>query len=89
MLNRYCAKLLSDTFTRLIPSWTVELASDGGHYFVLFLPINYPLKNLVVGQVMPSADNMIEQILLTNSKGDEWNGDDVARPGTTKRRQYY
>jgi len=55
VLNRYCAKLPSDTFTRLTPSWTVEPAAEGGHYCALFLPINSPLKGLVVGQVMPSA----------------------------------
>jgi len=54
VLNRYCAKLPSDTFTRLTPSWTVEPASDGGYYCALFLPINSPLKSLVVGQVMSS-----------------------------------
>eukprot|EP00090_Calanus_glacialis_P013551 TRINITY_DN22218_c0_g1_i1.p1 TRINITY_DN22218_c0_g1~~TRINITY_DN22218_c0_g1_i1.p1 ORF type:complete len:1958 (-),score=615.01 TRINITY_DN22218_c0_g1_i1:364-6237(-) len=55
VLNRYCAKLPSDTFTRLTPSWTVEPSPDGGYYCALFLPINSPLKGLVVGQVMPSA----------------------------------
>ena len=56
ILNRYCAKLPSDTFTRLTPSWTVEPApaSTGGHYCALFLPINSPLKCLIVGEVMPS-----------------------------------
>ena len=53
ILNRYCAKLPSDTFTRLTPSWTVEPApaSTGGHYCALFLPINSPLKCLIVGEV--------------------------------------
>merc|ERR1719470_314543 len=55
VLNRYCAKLPSDTFTRLTPSWTVEPSPDGGYYCALFLPINSPLKGLVAGQVMPSA----------------------------------
>ena len=119
VLNRYCAKLPSDTFTRLTPSWTVEPASDGGHYCVLFLPINSPLKGLVVGKVMPSAalarrsaaytacvqlhqageldsnmvpvgkESLLTKEMITITKGNEWNGDEVARPGTTKRRQYY
>jgi endoribonuclease Dicer len=54
VLNRYCAKLPSDSFTRLTPSWTVEEAVGGGFYCAIFLPINSPLKRLVVGQVMPS-----------------------------------
>ena len=54
ILNRYCAKLPSDTFTRLTPSWTVEPASCGGYYSALFLPINSPVKSLIVGDVMPS-----------------------------------
>jgi len=55
VLNRYCAKLPSDTFTRLTPSWTVEPSPEGGYYCVLFLPINSPLKGLIIGQVMPSG----------------------------------
>ena len=54
ILNRYCAKLPSDTFTRLTPSWTVEDAEGGGFYCAIYLPINSPLKSLVVGQAMPS-----------------------------------
>ena len=119
VLNRYCAKLPSDTFTRLTPSWTVEPASSGGHYCVLFLPINSPLKRLVVGAVMPSPslarrsaaytacvalheageldggmmpvgkESLLTREMINITKGNEWNGDDTARPGTTKRRQYY
>merc|ERR1719242_472398 len=127
ILNRYCAKLPSDTFTRLTPCWTVEPDSQGGHYCVLFLPINSPLKKLVVGKVMPSPalarrsaaytacvelhrigelDDMMvpvgKESLLSHIKDclkinyqTEPNGvktdgaDETARPGTTKRRQYY
>ena len=127
ILNRYCAKLPSDTFTRLTPSWTVEPGSQGGHYCVLFLPINSPLKKLLVGKVMPSPalarrsaaytacvelhrigelDDMMvpvgKESLLSHIKDclkinyqTEPNGaktdgaDETARPGTTKRRQYY
>ena len=52
--TRYCAKLPSDTFTRLTPSWTVEEAEGGGFYCAFFLPINSPLKSLVLGRVMAS-----------------------------------
>ena len=101
----------------------MEPDSQGGHYCVLFLPINSPLKNLVVGKVMPSPalarrsaaytacvllhqlgelDHMmvpvgkesllahIKDSLKVNYQTEPGAGlDDTARPGTTKRRQYY
>ena len=77
---RYCAKLPSDSFTRLAPIWELEAVSASEmktvvrHAFVdfrlacgsteimpskayrcsLFLPINSPLRQIILGRVMPS-----------------------------------
>jgi len=114
VLNRYCAKLPSDTFTRLTPTWTVEPAQPGpGFYCALFLPINSPLKQLVAGRVMPSPalarraaayeacvtlhglgelDSAMlpvgKESVVGPARPADW-PEDAARPGTTKRRQYY
>ncbi|XP_064484368.1 endoribonuclease Dicer-like [Ornithodoros turicata] len=58
LVNRYCAKLPSDTFTRLTPTCCVtEIRIDSytspSYCCSLRLPINSPLKHCVVGEVMP------------------------------------
>jgi len=47
---RYCAKLPSDTFTRLTPEWRIETVNI--HDIVMYicflrLPINSPLKYVI------------------------------------------
>lgn len=59
LVNRYCAKLPSDTFTRLTPTCNVtEIKSEGSvapkYCCSLRLPINSPLKRRILGDVMPS-----------------------------------
>ncbi|XP_021929010.1 endoribonuclease Dcr-1-like isoform X4 [Zootermopsis nevadensis] len=57
LVNRYCAKLPSDTFTRLTPLWTVEVITDNGqisYVCTVRLPINSPVKHDIVGLPMPS-----------------------------------
>ncbi|KAF5300195.1 hypothetical protein FQA39_LY11229 [Lamprigera yunnana] len=48
IVNRYCAKLPSDTFTRLTPIWDVTKADDI-YCCNLRLPINSPLKETIQG----------------------------------------
>ncbi|KAK4871507.1 hypothetical protein RN001_015631 [Aquatica leii] len=48
LVNRYCAKLPSDTFTRLTPLWEVTKVNDT-YYCNLRLPINSPVKQKVIG----------------------------------------
>lgn len=48
LVNRYCAKLPSDTFTRLTPLWNVT-QSDGNYKCTLRLPINSPVKQTISG----------------------------------------
>ena len=50
---RYCAKLPSDTFTRLTPLWNYEKV-DGKFRCRLRLPINSPFKKEVVGPLTMS-----------------------------------
>ena len=49
-MHRYCAKLPSDTFTRLTPEWNtkiVEIDKKLMYVCSLRLPINSPLKYIV------------------------------------------
>ncbi|XP_066598004.1 endoribonuclease Dcr-1 [Prorops nasuta] len=125
LVNRYCAKLPSDTFTRLTPEWSVELVEVKNEIMYicsLRLPINSPLKYSVSSYPMPNRamarrmaalqlcidlhkQNEIDDNLLPIGKEnfkakpedaevpalpDESRADfSEARPGTTKRRQYY
>ncbi|XP_012529231.1 endoribonuclease Dcr-1 [Monomorium pharaonis] len=125
LVNRYCAKLPSDTFTRLTPEWRIERVNvhDTVMYICLLrLPINSPLKYVITSYPMPNRamarrmaalqmcidlhrENEIDDNLLPIGKEnfkakpedaevpalpDESRADfSEARPGTTKRRQYY
>ncbi|KAM7288423.1 endoribonuclease Dcr-1 [Ixodes scapularis] len=59
LVNRYCAKLPSDTFTRLTPTSSMtEVNVEGDRDTTLYrcslhLPINSPLKRCIVGDPMP------------------------------------
>lgn len=46
LVNRYCAKLPSDTFTRLTPLWTMNHTLNG-YVCSLRLPINSPVKKKI------------------------------------------
>uniref|UniRef100_A0A2A4K7X7 Uncharacterized protein n=1 Tax=Heliothis virescens TaxID=7102 RepID=A0A2A4K7X7_HELVI len=130
LINRYCGKLPSDTFTRLAPQWWMEEvqlpvagSSDTRTAYIctLRLPLNCPVKYNIVGHPMPTKvlarrmvalqacrilhksgelDNQLMPIGKENFKTAELGGvgscpgrepeaGDSARPGTTKRRQYY
>nr|XP_031838404.1 endoribonuclease Dcr-1 [Nomia melanderi] len=125
LVNRYCAKLPSDTFTRLTPEWSIsEINIDNVLMYIcsLRLPINSPLKYIISSYPMPNRamarrmaalqlcidlhrKNEIDDNLLPIGKEnfkakpedaevpalpDESKVDfSEARPGTTKRRQYY
>ncbi|XP_049884013.1 endoribonuclease Dicer [Pectinophora gossypiella] len=129
LINRYCGKLPSDTFTRLAPQWWMEEvqlpakgSADPRRAFIctLRLPLNCPVKYNIVGHPMPTQvlarrmvalqacrilhksgelDNQLMPIGKENFKaaeldstcnmGDSGDPSDCARPGTTKRRQYY
>jgi endoribonuclease Dicer len=56
LVNRYCAKLPSDIFTRLSPNCDVkELPAPDGmrrYQAQLMLPINSPLKDTVIGPIL-------------------------------------
>ncbi|CAH0384189.1 unnamed protein product [Bemisia tabaci] len=57
VINRYCAKLPSDTFTRLVPLWsikTIEFAGKLMSYCIVQLPINSPVKHDIIGHPMPT-----------------------------------
>ncbi|KAG8191987.1 hypothetical protein JTE90_002257 [Oedothorax gibbosus] len=51
LVNRYCAKLPSDTFTRLTPRWKI-VEENSSFQCVLKLPINSPLKKCIKGAWM-------------------------------------
>uniref|UniRef100_T1J2F6 ribonuclease III n=1 Tax=Strigamia maritima TaxID=126957 RepID=T1J2F6_STRMM len=52
LVNKYSAKLPSDTFTRLTPLCKMRRMGENEFQAVLFLPINSPIKKPVVGPVM-------------------------------------
>ncbi|KAK0177678.1 hypothetical protein PV328_001707 [Microctonus aethiopoides] len=125
LINRYCAKLPSDTFTRLTPEWfTHQINIKNTEMFTcsLRLPINSPVKYVITSHPMPNKamarrlaalqlciklhkENEIDDNLMPIGKENfkarpedaevpalpdesEWDYFE-ARPGTTKRRQYY
>lgn len=128
-INRYCAKLPSDTFTHLAPKCSIEVIEGdevGSKMFraSLKLPINSPIKRVVKGPLMLSIQLAKMAVALEMSKvlhqsgelddnlqpvskdyhpmrKDDDDEDDmeweepvggqgqVARPGSTKRKQYY
>ena len=48
MINKYCAKLPSDTFTKLTPLWRCAKTIRNGcdlYQYTIRLPINSPLKH--------------------------------------------
>nr|CAH7717562.1 unnamed protein product [Callosobruchus chinensis] len=55
LLNRYCAKLPSDTFTRLTPTWHEDHLPSGDYVCHIRLPINSPVKHTVIGPPMPNG----------------------------------
>lgn len=57
LLNKYCAKLPSDTFTKLTPIWRCSKSIRNGKemfQYSLRLPLNSPMKNDIVGLPMPT-----------------------------------
>ncbi|KAL5284380.1 DICER1 family protein [Megaselia abdita] len=57
LVNKYCAKLPSDTFTKLTPLWRCAKTYRNGHHlysYTIRLPINSPLKYDIIGIPMPS-----------------------------------
>ncbi|XP_041984261.1 endoribonuclease Dcr-1 [Aricia agestis] len=125
LINRYCGKLPSDTFTRLAPQWWMERVTlpdrcgraRTAYVCTLRMPLNCPVKYNIVGHPMPTRvlarrmvalqacrilhksgelDDQLMPIGKENFKAAELDNDnnnlddnDSARPGTTKRRQYY
>ncbi|XP_048002466.1 endoribonuclease Dcr-1 [Leguminivora glycinivorella] len=119
LINRYCGKLPSDTFTRLAPSYRTEKVSirtpsgfQDAWVCTLRLPLNCPVKYNIVGHPMPTRvlarrmaalqacrilhksgelDDNLMPIGKENFKAGELEAcaEADARPGTTKRRQYY
>nr|AUZ94233.1 dicer-1 [Recilia dorsalis] len=57
LVNRYCAKLPSDTFTRLTPLWSIQemvYLDQYMYYCTVRLPINSPVKQDIIGHPMPT-----------------------------------
>ncbi|KAF7267578.1 hypothetical protein GWI33_019216 [Rhynchophorus ferrugineus] len=54
LINRYCAKLPSDSFTRLTPIWTETKFPEGWVCYIR-LPINSPVKQTISSPPMPNS----------------------------------
>uniref|UniRef100_A0A6P7H6F8 ribonuclease III n=1 Tax=Diabrotica virgifera virgifera TaxID=50390 RepID=A0A6P7H6F8_DIAVI len=79
LLNKYCAKLPSDTFTRLTPIWSEDKTNDGKFICHLRLPINSPVKKTISSPPMPNgllarraAAFMICQLLHMTKELDDY-----------------
>ncbi|CAG9816847.1 unnamed protein product [Phaedon cochleariae] len=55
LLNKYCAKLPSDTFTRLTPVWREEKIAQSQFVCHIRLPINSPVKQTISSPPMPNS----------------------------------
>ncbi|KAK8401969.1 hypothetical protein O3P69_001215 [Scylla paramamosain] len=58
LLNKYCAKLPSDTFTRLTAMWAMDERQEEGLVLYscrIMLPINSPLKGTIKGPWQPKV----------------------------------
>nr|XP_023016629.1 endoribonuclease Dcr-1 [Leptinotarsa decemlineata] len=55
LLNKYVAKLPSDTFTRLTPIWQEKIDSSGKYVCSIRLPINSPIKQTIHSPAMPNG----------------------------------
>ncbi|XP_076165348.1 endoribonuclease Dcr-1 isoform X2 [Ptiloglossa arizonensis] len=99
LVNRYCAKLPSDTFTRLTPEWSTEKSypmpnrAMARRMAALRLCVDLHRKNEIDDNLLPIGKENFKAkpedaevpALPDESKVDF----SEARPGTTKRRQYY
>ncbi|XP_068155954.1 LOW QUALITY PROTEIN: endoribonuclease Dcr-1 [Drosophila tropicalis] len=57
LVNKYCARLPSDTFTKLTALWRCSSTQRNGitlYQYTIRLPINSPLKHDIVGLPMPT-----------------------------------
>lgn len=57
IINKYCAKLPSDSFTKLSPEWTtkeVETEEGKRYYCEVRLPINSPVRQAIIGPIAPT-----------------------------------
>ncbi|ODN02294.1 Endoribonuclease Dcr-1 [Orchesella cincta] len=79
VVNRYCARLPSDTFTRLVPLWYMESleAGDKQKCFscCLRLPINSPVKWTIKGVPMPTESLAkqavaLQTVVILHSNGE-------------------
>jgi len=65
IINRYCARLPSDTFTRLVPLWSMNCSKSRGggveYSCTLRLPINSPVKWPI--QVLMACNKLILQTI--------------------------
>ncbi|XP_022665652.1 endoribonuclease Dicer-like isoform X2 [Varroa destructor] len=54
IVNRYCARLPSDSLTKLAPIFSISQLDGNRFQCTLRLPVNCPLKELIVGEAMSS-----------------------------------
>ena len=54
VINRYCLKLPSDSFTKLTPQFRIEDQTDGRYVCKLRLPINSQIRQEIISNPMPT-----------------------------------
>lgn len=58
IVNKYCAKLPSDSFTKLSHEWEIHdiIVNDGtkAYFCEIRLPVNSPVRQIIIGQAAPT-----------------------------------
>lgn len=72
IINKYCTKLPSDSFTKLSPEWCIkELKLKEGvisYYCEIRLPINSPVRQTIVGPPSPTKNVAMRMAAFTACK---------------------
>ena len=71
IVNKYCSKLPSDSFTKLLPEYSIkEIESENGSNFYseVRLPINSPVRQIIVGPEAPTRNIAIRLAAFTACK---------------------
>lgn len=64
LVNKYCAKLPSDTFTKLTPLWRCAKTNRKGvemFQYTIRLPINSPIKQDILVSRIPKTNGFISK----------------------------
>jgi len=84
IINKYCTKLPSDSFTKLSPEWLIRDVENSSFCCEIRLPINSPVRQTIVGPLAPTKNIAMRLAAFTACKVLHKNGelDDCMMPIT-------